>query len=636
MISLGAAVQGITFSDSEWERIASSAKSGGLPGKILKKHALQSKVFQIVSRKMQIAGQSVGRPEHTAKAIDLVITHLSDGKESTKRKAYCDIYLDSVVYYVQNTLPKLNNLLQQAKIPEKKYSTKELFEILATKVSEFDVSADEVRELYEFWGFERDENIEELLKKCAADNIDGRQNKRLNALDEQISEIRQQIVSQRDASSALNLGIEGDQKKSSQLRADLDNQIRISQEAVTRIDKRIVELEQLLTVNRKSSEKFQQDNVQEFKIIRAELEEVKKKLSQLPASITSQIASFKDELTTSLKAENETQRADFFSRSNHRIETFLSKLSEEQKTKSVETHYVSPLQVLPPQFRPQSFKLSDENQFLNIWQGRLQADEGIALCLESVAIYHALFSTAYSIVLEDERLARSWLKTLGWESSSFSAVASPAWLSESDWKDGASFIFAKDDTGSMPKSLFIHNYDLGVPQAYLIPTLKMWSLTPRFRLSKIFLIASESNEAEPAAEVLEHSIYLPEADLTANRTLPSSSRLHVRRLDSREGNHTGVKPEHFLSWLGQELPDLQMRSDAEELTKWSGIHLPRGIRMLSSRIQQALQKYFNEDESKQVAAYHCICPWISAKHGDDKKDEFFGMLKSFSAKAINY
>lgn len=635
MIPLGDAIQRLQFSESEWSRIAALVIAGKLPAKILAKHAPQTEGFRRSAPRMKIAGHSVGRPGHTAKAVELIGSHLNGSDDPLKQKTSRRIYFEAVVHYVRSTLPKLNRLMLEVKVEEKTLTTMELFSLLATNVHQFDVTPKELEELYEFWGFERDDGVESVISKCSEASTDAKQDKRINALENRV----QADESRSEELAQLVHGLEATQTKAiTESRATSDrltDDLKAVTTSLSRVEQRLTTIERRINNVEGGSAELRKSIDSEVRGIKTELESLRRQAAGIPLSVSKEVSAFKEDIAQTLRTENETARSEFLQRINQRAEQILSQHVQSQTIQDVKK-FVSPLRAAPSKFQPSSYKITDENQLINLWKGRLFSS-GVSLCFESVAIFHSLVSANNCFVVDDERIPVSWLKTLGWESSRFDIVASPAWLSEEDWRDGSEFLFKKEEI-SIPKSLFIHNYDAGVVQAYLVPTLKLWELSQkRFPLSKIFLIPSTTQESGPPADVLEYAIDLPEDELSASRnSLPSSSKIREISQSQRDANHTGVKPEDYLRWLVVDRSDQELRNEMSELVKWSGIELPLSVGLRFSRSQQFLAKFFGEEDSKQIAAYHCICPWIRAKLGDDKSDEFYGLLKSFFSKALNY
>ncbi len=634
MISLGDAIQGIQFSPEEWGRIATLAANDGLPGKILRKHAPQTEGFRKIASQMKIAGYSPGRPGHTNKAVDLIISHLNEQAEGPRRKSSRSIYLNSVVHYVQGTLHKLNKLLLEVQVEDKRHTTAELFSLIADRVHEYDVVSSEVSELYECWGFERDPSVELIIRKCNEVSVDAKQNKRLNALENVLQELQKKYTDQRLALEE-NLQSQAEEAMASaKVVKQLSERISAVESSLLSVEQKIRDLERVASTIQENARSLKSELLENAKAVRGDLEVVQRRIAEIPGSITNQISSLKDEVMRTLRSENEVVQSESYRRINQKFEAIAAQQPRMQGPQEVKG-FISPLYTNPPKYRPHSCKITDENQFINLWKRRLFTD-GAPLCFESAAIFHGLFSSGRCFVVDDDRFSSSWLKTLGWESSRLDLVASPAWLSEEDWKNGSEFLF-KSDEQTVPKSLYIHNFDAGVVQAYLIPTLRLWHLNAsRFPLSKLFLIPCSCADSTPQAEVLEYAIDIPDEEVLTDRALPSTTKLREVLIGEREASHTGVKPEDFLDWLGLERSSYEVRNEVAEISRWSGIRLPQSVGMRFSRVQQSLVRFFNEEDAKQIAAYHCICPWIRAKLGDDKSDEFYGLLKNFHSKALNY
>lgn len=635
MISLGDAIQSIQFSAEEWDRIAALAADNGLPAQILRKCAPQTEGFRKISSQMKIGGHSPGRPGHTKKAVDLIISYLNSTTEGPKRVSSRSIYLNSVVHYVQGTLHKLNKLLLEVQVEGKKYSTAELFSLIARRVHEYDVAPSEVGELYELWGFDRDPSVESIITQCNEVTVDEKQDKRLNALDNTLDALQKKIVSQGLEIEELRQAHGEDAASSAKAAEQLSERLSAVMTSVLSAERKIDHFEKVVSATQENARSLRSELLGHVDALRESLQTAQQRIGEIPGLITNQISSVKDEVMKVIRAENEVAQSEFYRRINQKFEVIAAQQIQTQSAQKVDK-FISPLRMNPAKYRPHTCKINDENQFINLWKRRLFT-EGVALGFESAAIFHSLFASCSCFVVEDDRFSVSWLRTLGWDSSRLDIVASPAWLTEEDWRDGSEFLFKSEDP-AVPKSLYIHNYDAAVVQAYLIPTLRQWELNAhRFPLSKLFLVPSSCTDSAPSAEVLEYAIDLPDEELLTDRaSLPATSRLRELHVGEREANHTGVKPEDFLHWLGVERASHEVRNEVAEISKWSGIRLPSRVGMRFSRFERSLARFFDEEDAKQVAAYHCICPWIRAKFGDDKSDEFYGLLKSFHSKALNY
>jgi hypothetical protein len=285
--------------------------------------------------------------------------------------------------------------------------------------------------------------------------------------------------------------------------------------------------------------------------------------------------------------------------------------------------YRSPL-IGPLSHTLASYKLTSELDFVNCWLQHLSHSHDIALTFEQALAYHRAFLGSHVVICE-RVFALSWIDCLAWQPFTLHMAASPTWSCEEDWAHGAEHLFRRE-SGRPPHLLVVHNYELGIPECYLTPSLALWALRGESRgLSKLFLLPAR-NDHVPSPSVLEHAI-----------CFVNNSHLTTRPLDLKDGMRTPPMPHH-------ELP---LGADPKVVAQWAKptgpiafdhSNLQRGLKcrlapnLVASfeRTAAFLGRYLADRFAVDIAMHHQVIPWVQLIYGEAKATELSNLLSAMS------
>jgi hypothetical protein len=257
-------------------------------------------------------------------------------------------------------------------------------------------------------------------------------------------------------------------------------------------------------------------------------------------------------------------------------------------------------------------KITNELDFANSWSGYLSQAHALAVAPDLLLACHLAF-LASSVIVTEHVLAQTWVECLGWQSFALHSAASPTWTSEEDWAPGAEHLFKRENRRE-PRILLIHNYDAGLPECYLVPSLTIWTLQDASTLpSKLFLIPS--GYGQPATpQLLQHATSIPSVESVATFQMVLKEGVKMPPPHRREIPR-GVEPKLFSQWLQRPDPieyDLTPVQKAREC--------PMNARVLTnfSRTKDFVGRYFEESSAIQFAAHHQVLPWVTARYGEHK------------------
>ncbi len=493
----------------------------------------------------------------------------------------------------------------------------------------------DVKKLYESWWIPRIENIDELLKLCSIENETNTQKKQIIKLFENIEELKtslkdltDQISSQGElASGANDLAIENQDK------------IAATESSVGVLDKKVSELgtkiiSEINTHAKPLDEKISKlterlkllDQQVQQGVTTKDLKADLKKLSDETKTTMSQaLQALSGQLTKSIKDDVSSEFKELESK-------FLSMTKEMIKKSGVSTEalanipsagarYRSPLSSkLPGGTVP--YRINQELDFINCWLSHLAVTQGIDISFEQAAAYHAAF-LANHVIISDLRLIASWVDCLGWRQFAMHMVASPTWASEEDWGVGAEHLF-KEESQHQPKLLMIHNYDVGLPDCYLAPSLLLWALHGDSKgLSKIFLIPSQ--EAPPSSQILEHAVYIGTDDHKSIRSLSLRSGARTPS-PIRQKMPTGVDPRTVFQWLQ---PPGQLDYDFTIIHRSLSLEISQRLIGNFRKTASLAGRYLDEPFALGAGMHHQILPWVRSRYGDSAYGELGAFLKQF-------
>lgn len=610
--NLGRVLQGLPFTDAERSRIAALAKTGGLPRTLISKYALDTDVFRKYAKHWDEVNKF--RP-NTPKYKTIATDKLIDRLNSPSKKDYdffWGIYRAAASKFVNTEMIPLDNLCVKVQYSGS-LEPADLMRCICSNAIEFEVDPDSIRTFYEVWWIPR-VDIETLLSESMSKNELRLQQKAISKVTIAIDSLREQLtglVTRVNACETAQRQIAEQNKKASEKSVKHDNAIDAlsnkAEETVNIISQKIESaivpvtksVEQLST-KLSAIDKQAKDSVTE--------ELLNSRLGMAISELKVSVNALSDDRNKALLQTTQEQ----VSAIRTQLESLANELAARIDTSATaKGGYKSLLSTGLPSTTTQSWKVTQEQEFLESWRSFLLREWSITLSQEHAIAYHAAF-LANSAVITDYALVSSWISTLGWNAHAKHLVASPLWSAEEDWATGADHVFSQNPQ-RVPRLLVIHNYDNGLVDCYLSPSLLLWALQRSDKhLAKIFLIPT--HYGTESTQLLQHT-----ALVKSNR---DDSRLHLGSIKScptpRSNLPVGVEPKLVVDWiktpttLDYDFKNLQNRFEIE-LSPW----LIRNYRHTTS----IACRYLQENSAIAVGMHHHILPWIRAQKGDQVVDE---------------
>lgn len=639
---LGKFFQSYEPPEDEKKRIAEIANNGGIPALIITKYAPETDPYRDrFIKEEQIPGFSrPGKGAWHKQATQRIIHYLKDS-ESWNTQFIWMLYQHSATQWVIKELPALNKLLSQVEPPADDDPAEHL-RAICSNAMEFGVTQDDVRKFYEAWWIPRTDRFEELLSLCLVNDEARVQSRKLALLSTAIEEVKKSVIelsatatSHSAANDSLKTLLENESTRIDNFESSMKHlrkalqttndaitsavspKIRPLENSITNINAQLKKLEQLI----KSSTSDGPTKVDLKKVADSLRADVVKSTAAARADLANGITASQEALAKSLKENLATGIAEFESKLTGAFKEIGKKRETAATQAPLPTQvYVSPLSPFLSR-APLHPKLTSELDLVNSWITQLSRAEGITLSLEQAIAYHSMFLASYAVICE-HRLVQLWIDCLGWQQHVMHLVASPVWSTEEDWAAGAEFLF-KEKASRAPRILVIHNYDVGLPDCYLAPSLRLWSLHEEPKgLAKIFLIPTRHAD-QISAQILEDAGYIPESDYSSARSLALNDRI---KLPHALGHDipTGVDPKTALEWISA-IPKLDY--DFGVIRKSMDLAVHSRIKSAILKTAAAASRYLNEPCSIGAGMNHHLLPWVRAKHGESAYSELGAFLK---------
>lgn len=630
--SLGTFFSGQTFSEEERRRLAALATAGAIPAHILKTYVTRADAYKnVFIKRERIHGFRPGTRHYNEQAVQRIITILDD--PSSRQYKFCwNLYQACVAYYLKKEMPQLDRLLAEVSRPQGMTTDVDIVRVLCASTADYGVTAEQITTFYEVWGTPRIPDFNVLLPqwmKADDANVQRRQVARMLSELAQLTErvehlaasVRQHHEESQNAEGAHETslqkfdGMEGRLKEfSKELVAAAEERAR--REAAKLIEERVVGLAE--KINRLAEKvKVPRDDVS--------TKDLQKLASETKACITTSINDVADALTKQMRDE--------LSIATQELEAKLGVLVGEVSAKREPAHtatgaghvtrYRSPL-VGPISHTHVQCRLSRELDFVSSWVHQLLHRHDVAITFEQAVAYHRALLSSYVVVC-GLPLATSWVECLGWQPYAVHIAASPTWSEEADWAPAAEHLFG-GDAGRTPRLAVLHNYEVGLVDCYVVPSLALWALRgPSRGLAKLFLVPSKENHA-PSGAILEHALWFQSDDYLATHSLELIDGVRVPPATGREPP-VGVEPKLASGW---QTDTVQVDYDLGAIQRALKCRLPPTLVDSFERTASAMCKYLKSSGAIAYAMYHQVIPWVQSTYGDTKANELSLLLKAIS------
>ena len=608
--TLGEYFSTLEMSSMEKERIGSIISKQSIPNHIIKTYASKTKQYEHFINHAPIAGFRKGKANEKL-ALQQIINHLKLG-ESKKNKPYWEIYRESAIDYVQAEFKHLNQLVNEISLETVPDPT-EALKLACQNADRFCATREDFEKLYNFWWIPRIENVDEIFELVKFQDSDREKEEAAKRLFVDVENLKQQYGELFDLIETT----------SSKVESLIEAQVTFT----TRINNVEDQLNKLIETQEKLNSALRKGITEE------ELDSALKELSENQKAEVLAHTEALDETRVTIEELKKESLTEF-----EKIEAIdvklasLSQLLESKPTGSRatdtenvrSTKYKSPLS-LPPTKIPSNFQLTTELDFIHQWVKYLFQEYSISISFEQALTYQGLFLANRCIVTE-YLLVKSWLECLNWQQFTMHMSASPMWSTEEDWSEGAEFLFTPQTI--QPRILIIHGFEAGLPDCYLSPSLKLWTVQQEtVALRKLFLVIGSDHEKELGyPHVLELAAYIPPQDYNKSRDidikqdLPGPSPIQNTSL-------FGVDPIIAEQWLQN---DLNLGIYFKDIQSNMGMPLSRDVILNIGKVSGQIEKFIETRSAVSASIYYNLLPWYRALYGDISHAEFISELKQLN------
>lgn len=370
------------------------------------------------------------------------------------------LYRRAAHAYLQHDRPSLTELLEHERvgIDGPGSQTEQILRTVVKCLPLYDVPIEHVRELYELWGLERTEHIEDILSDVS-------------------------------------------------LRADAVH--RMIDNSVSALEKAI---QKELATEREQHQRLWREHSQDLASVRVELTEMRRYMEQALSNkrssslrtrasdiSSSPLASTTTDGTRALTHQQASPEADRVSLEplvarieslGKQLKALRSRLDEEPRNSDSDNRSssnVSPREGSMP------------TQVMERWQAALVAT-GAPNSLNLAQIVLEVLRRSRVFLTREPRLLTELFTSVP-DGQTRVIAASPLWLSDADWREGLAFL---EQEGKPPRLLVIENFDSGLQEAYLLPSLLAWlASVPTTSPTRIALVPSGNALEDVSPRVLE-------------------------------------------------------------------------------------------------------------------------------------
>lgn len=603
-MQLGEVAWKIDCQPDERERLSALLSSDEhIARDIFRRYAMKTKNFQVMARSLQRrikGGFRPGTDIYNDRASECM---LSDLTANTASGGIWNIYRDTVALFVENEAPAINEMMRSVDLEVNETWTNEdlsheLLEAICSNAPEYDVHDVDVELLYELWPMPRQSDFRQLVAACP--RLD-----RIKSVEATISRLRDEI-----SSFHHNLTTEIEETVSRKI-ADVHipeslkkTEERLKRDMVGAISKEAKRFNsEYSKVIKDLSETLVQDRAQFTKDIK-ELQKSQNHLNKLVRAQSEgakELQSNIDNLAKNIKTFGESLGA---GKEQQRSESFSAKARWPQDTQ-----------------RKVSLGKSAEAQLVQTFIERCDLSR-IEFPDDSLRALHCIFKSAPIVCCTEASLIDIWIDSLGWSEYAAKCVASPGWTSDREWSDSLNLL-AEDSAD--PSVVYLLDYDAGLVEAYLNPSMRLWSEYDFANSSaKLYLVCSTPRLSDFAllkAPVIYVDQLVP-AEINCEKRLPSVEPL---------APDVGVTRQCFASWL---LSSSQLRerivggapqSSFDEVSHAMRECSAEPNKACSQILMQLCTSLDMHDISKASAISIClrtlILPWVESNHGMSKASE---------------
>lgn len=571
-------------SDLEKERIAKALLDPKTPqyrvlttaGPLIRDHDF----WRRAQKTFSVRGFRDGNPKAIqmviARAIEHVRLHDGRGDHAAWGKTW-PLYVRSAHAYLLNELSALHALLANEECqPDSGTLTEKILKAVVKSLPLYDANLGQVRELYEIWGFERTERADDLLANAyvQADAL-------RRVVDSRVGTMRRELA------SAINTA-----------RSDISRSL--------------------------------DRNANDIQFLRAQVEKIRVELDEAVATFSDAARAVRIKPSTESassapprspsqehphEAQIQLQQAmDAIAALRSRVESFGKQLKEIRHRQETGIPIVS-----QPVAHPRTgTQTTTALEAIQKWSPRF-IDAGINTSSVAAAwIVLELFRRSRVLISDKPELFASLMASLP-GGAVRRVVASPLWLTETDWKESIAFISVDD---GVPKLLIIEDFDVAIQEAYLVPALIGWqSSIGNQCANRVLLIPSDAELRSVSPRILELA------------TLVTHDAVHVRDLGRLASTITDSPPTLEMVHASATVVGYSRTKNVsaeDQLRRYAancGVSLPARLAENFVSVFDGLRAFLNARDAGYVAKEAILMPWVEHAKGEAVSRTFSEALK---------
>lgn len=633
--SLGDFFSDLPFSADEMGRLAALIVTRSTPGHIISHYALRSDAYKKgFLRTERFPGSRPGKPLYNKQAIQRIIERLGQPAHPNYAR-YWSLYKEAAVAYIKCELSALDRLLTETNLPDGTLSVADAMRTLCVSASEYSVSTADIETFYQIWGIPRIQNFDTLFPQWMAASEAGAQRRDIRRLQSETARLHT-LVEGLLGTAERQIQAIATEFRSARASAD---ECRNLATKVDSLSQRFLELSEttpkadlVSTLDKRISVLTEQVDRLSDKVKTPREQVSQGDLNKLAVATELNIGASAKELTGALSTRMREDLSLLANEFETKLSTLSAELNKRRPTATTVDHvsppfrgYRSPLIGLPSQ-SPHSHRISTELEFINTWQHHLSRKHDVALTFEQAVAYHRAFLGS-PVLLTDRVLALTWIHCLAWQPYTLHLAASPTWSSEEDWAQGAEHLFRKGN-GLSPRFLVIHNYDVGLPDCYLAPSLTLWALQRESAWeTKLFLLPAR-NTHTPCAQILEHAVCFSNNEYITTRPIDLKAGVRSPAPPPRELAF-GVEPRLVDGWAK---PHTRITHDSA-FERAMKCKLTSDLVASFERTASSLSQYIVESSATAVGMHHQVIPWVQATFGEAKAIELGSLIQAMAGGA---
>jgi hypothetical protein len=563
----------IDFSDSEKDRIGTCL----LDSQSLQYRVLTSKAVAIRDydfwRRAQKQFRVIGFRDGHPKAVQMVLTRaLEAQKPHAGRNRHAGwpllwpLYVRSVHLYLQDEVPNLSALLKREDyLASPGTLTEQILRCVVKCLPLHEATVDQVRELYELWGFERTKYADELLSNASVEADAVRR-----MIDDRVGTMRREIA------SAI-----------ATTRSDL----------LRHVEQQTTEIASLKNLLHRTRNDLDDARVRIPSAVAGTETKVNEPTVPTPAHrgrVPVQVTVKQQGSDRALPAIEALQtRVESLGRQfkelRHRLELLEPEDAPTVKTTLVQASTTTALQTIAK------------------WA---QAFDEVGVPSTSIGASWILLEVIRRsrVILTDKpQLLLSLIAALP-AGESRCVVASPMWVTESDWKDALGFI--SEDVG-VPRVLVVMDFDVGLQETYLVPALTGWASGSGPQSgNRVVLVPSDSELAAVSPRVFELA------------TLATHSAPYVRDLKRLGGAISDTPstlelPQAAATIIGYtRSKNVPYEDHLRQYATNYGVSVPPRVLENFVSLYEGLRSSLSARDAGYIAQEASLIPWVECACGE--------------------